>query len=79
MPNISKLVHFTHTLADRSAEAILPSFRQPIEIIHKDGVHDFDPVTLADRVRLQRIFRDVLRYEFLFWEMAYKDERWPDG
>ncbi len=40
---------------------------------------DTTPVTLADRVRLQRIFRDVLRYEFLFWEMAYQDERWPDG
>jgi len=40
---------------------------------------DTTPVTLADRVRLQRIFRDVLRYEFLFWEMAYKDEKWPDG
>ena len=40
---------------------------------------DTAPVILADRVRLQRIFQDVLRYEFLFWEMAYQDERWPDG
>ena len=40
---------------------------------------DTTPVSLADRVRLQRIFRDVLRYEFLFWEMAYRNERWPEG
>ena len=39
---------------------------------------DTTPVTLADRVRLQRIFLDVLRYEILFWEMSYQDEMWPD-
>ena len=27
--------------------------------------------------RLQQIFVDVLRYEFLFWEMAYQQEAWP--
>jgi thiaminase len=40
---------------------------------------DTTPVSLADQVRLQGIFRDVLRYEFLFWEMAYRNERWPEG
>ena len=25
----------------------------------------------------QRIFRDCLRYEYLFWEMAYRGEEWP--
>ena len=40
---------------------------------------DTTPVSLADGVRLQRIFRDVLRYEFLFWEMAYRNEGWPEG
>ena len=35
-------------------------------------------ITEADRSRLQRIFRDVLRYELLFWEMAYRGEQWPE-
>ena len=35
-------------------------------------------ITAADRTRLQRIFRDVLRYELLFWEMAYRGEEWPE-
>lgn len=37
---------------------------------------DFAPVTELDRSRLQGIFRDVLRYEFLFWEMACRGEDW---
>ena len=40
---------------------------------------DTTPVSPDDQVRLQGIFRDVLRYEFLFWEMAYRNERWPEG
>ena len=38
---------------------------------------DSAPVTPADRFRMQNIFRDVLRYELLFWEMAYRGENWP--
>ena len=34
--------------------------------------------TAEDRTRLQSIFRDVLRYELLFWEMAYRSEQWPE-
>ena len=34
--------------------------------------------TVAGKTRLQTIFRDVLRYEFLFWEMAYRGESWPE-
>ena len=34
-------------------------------------------ISPTHRERLQQIFVDVLRYEFLFWEMAYKDEQWP--
>ncbi len=30
------------------------------------------------RHRLSQIFRTTLRYEYLFWEMAYSGERWPD-
>ena len=39
---------------------------------------DAAPVTASDRSRLQGIFRDVLRYELLFWEMAYSGEVWPE-
>jgi thiaminase/transcriptional activator TenA len=38
---------------------------------------DSAQVSPEDRSRLQNIFRDVLRYELLFWEMAYKGEQWP--
>ena len=34
-------------------------------------------LTGKGRSRLQQIFVDVLRYEYLFWEMAYGDEQWP--
>jgi thiaminase/transcriptional activator TenA len=30
----------------------------------------------SQRARLQAIFRDVLRYEYLFFEMAYRGESW---
>jgi thiaminase/transcriptional activator TenA len=39
---------------------------------------DFASVTAFDRSRLQSIFRDVLRYELLFWEMACNSEEWPE-
>ena len=39
---------------------------------------DSAQVTPEDRARMQNIFRDVLRYELLFWEMAYKGEQWPE-
>ena len=35
-------------------------------------------VSPMDRSRFQGIFRDVLRYELLFWEMAYQGEEWPN-
>jgi thiaminase/transcriptional activator TenA len=35
-------------------------------------------VTPQEQSHLHRIFRDVLRYEFLFFEMAYRGEQWPD-
>ena len=38
---------------------------------------DEAPLSPVDRPRLQGIFRDVLRYELEFWEMAYNDEEWP--
>ena len=41
------------------------------------GVVDNSELTPSGRDRLQQIFVDVLRYEYLFWEMAYGDEQWP--
>ncbi len=34
--------------------------------------------TNEQRVRLQEIFLNVLRYEYLFFEMAYRGEAWPE-
>ena len=39
---------------------------------------DAAPVSELDLARLQGIFKDVLRYEYMFWEMAYRAEEWPD-
>lgn len=43
--------------------------------------HTFDQVTTetspAEAARLSIIFRDSMRYELAFWEMAYRQERWP--
>jgi len=41
------------------------------------GVVDDAELTQSGRARLRRIFTEVLRYERLFWEMAYGDEQWP--
>ena len=38
---------------------------------------DSTNVTASDRDQMHDIFRDVLRYELLFWEMAYRGEAWP--
>jgi thiaminase/transcriptional activator TenA len=31
----------------------------------------------ADQTRLGRLFLDSCRYEYLFWDMAYRQETWP--
>ena len=36
-----------------------------------------DGADIGDASGLERVFGDVLRYEFLFWEMAYRGEEWP--
>jgi thiaminase len=38
---------------------------------------DAAEVPPSQRARMQTIFRDVLRYEYLFFEMAYRGESWP--
>jgi thiaminase (transcriptional activator TenA) len=39
---------------------------------------DAAPPSADQRRSLQTIFRNVLRYEFLFFEMAYRGESWPE-
>lgn len=58
-----------------------------IDIHTSQGMQDFvgwlrrmvdsAKVSQSDRARMQGIFRDVLRYELMFWEMACNDEEWP--
>ena len=36
-----------------------------------------DSAAVADVATLEEIFLSTLRYEYLFWEMAYTGERWP--
>jgi thiaminase/transcriptional activator TenA len=38
---------------------------------------DAAEVSPSQRAGLQTIFRDVLRYEYAFFEMAYRGESWP--
>ena len=40
-------------------------------------VVDAAEVTARERSELQTIFRDVLRYELFFFDMAYRGEAWP--
>ena len=37
-----------------------------------------DNATVHDSDRLKDIFLSTLRYEYLFWEMAYRGETWPE-
>ena len=34
-------------------------------------------ISIAARPRIDEVFRSALRYEYLFWEMAYHGEAWP--
>ncbi len=42
------------------------------------GVVDESAPTLDQRDKLQEIFRNVLRYEYQFFDMAYLGESWPE-
>ena len=57
-----KLIAFAHRLADASGAVIRPYFRQRIEVVHKPGVHAFDPVTEADR-GAERAIRAIIERE----------------
>jgi len=57
-----ELVALAHRLADCSGQVIRPLFRQRIDVAHKQGKRDFDPVTEADR-GAERAIRDLLSRE----------------
>jgi myo-inositol-1(or 4)-monophosphatase len=59
MPVDDTLIAFANRLADTSGAVIRPLFRQRIDVAHKQGVHDFDPVTEADK-GAERAIRDLL-------------------
>ena len=40
--------------------------------------HVLDNADVADAGGLKEIFLNILRYEYLYWEMAYSGERWPE-
>jgi len=42
------------------------------------SVVDGSDPTPGQREKLQRIFLDVLRYEYQFFDMAYRGEQWPE-
>ncbi|MDA1128235.1 MAG: thiaminase II [Chloroflexi bacterium] len=42
------------------------------------SVVDGSAPTAEQRKKLQTIFLDVLRYEYLFFDMAYRGETWPE-
>jgi thiaminase/transcriptional activator TenA len=63
-----------------------PAYRQWIEIHAVPPFADFvawlrkrveAEALQADTTRLAAVFRDCLRYECMFWEMAYHGESWP--
>ena len=34
-------------------------------------------ITAGDRERVRGHFRATSRYEWMFWDMGYRQERWP--
>ncbi|MBI4310980.1 MAG: TenA family protein [Chloroflexi bacterium] len=38
-----------------------------------------DAIPARDQPQAKRVFRTALRYEVLFWEMAYHGEQWPQA
>ena len=56
------LIAFANRLADTAGKVIRPLFRQRIDVAHKQGRHDFDPVTEADK-GAERAIRELLAGE----------------
>lgn len=58
----AQTIAFAHRLADASGAVIRPHFRQRIDVMHKAGVHAFDPVTEADK-GAERAIRALIEKE----------------
>ena len=56
------LIAFANRLADTSGAVIRPLFRQRIDVAHKQGRYDFDPVTEADK-GAERAIREAVARE----------------
>src|SRR6185312_11371849 len=55
-------IAFANRLADASGAVIRPLFRRRIDVVHKPGVHAFDPVTEADK-GAERALRELIARE----------------
>lgn len=60
-PAFADLIETAHTLADRSARAILPYFRKQLSVDDKGHAGAFDPVTAADKAAERAIARALAR------------------
>ncbi|RMF11404.1 MAG: histidinol-phosphatase [Alphaproteobacteria bacterium] len=56
---IAEFLAFGERLADAAAAVTLKYFRAPIDVEHKTGKGDFDPVTRADR-EAETVIRDLI-------------------
>ena len=69
----------------KGVQPLNPFYRQWIDIHAGDELSTFvawmrrtlDSAPNPNIPRLRRIFRDTLRYEYLFFQMAYNGESWP--
>jgi myo-inositol-1(or 4)-monophosphatase len=57
-----EMIALANRLADVGGAVIRPYFRQRIDVVHKPGVHAFDPVTEADK-GAERAMRELLARE----------------
>ena len=73
--NPASFLACAHRLADLSADAILPFFRQNLDIEDKGGHKGFDPVTAADRAAESVIRAEIAR---LYPEHAIAGEEMAD-
>ncbi len=64
--------------ADWIAQYVSPEFVQVAEWLKAELNRLTEGMTPAKRARLTEVFLLCSRYEWLFWEMCWKGEHWPD-
>ena len=57
--SLADYLEFAYRTAVAAGEAILPHFRQPLDVDNKDRVGGYDPVTIADRAA-ETVIRDAI-------------------